>query len=172
MNEALSSTKCQKNRDSRPWSPSLTIVTLAMRVSGESSSLKADTIALTREAKSFPLVCNWTCDMSTPSKEFVPNKELRIAGSEDLPTHKNMSSPLSNKKMPLLASLSMVRSSTLGSSMRFFPATFSDVVLPADGRPALELMLCSENMRGYTKCFDAVTSMLLSRCMACTRSSG
>jgi hypothetical protein len=82
-----------------------------------------------------------TRDISTPSKVFVPNSELRMDGSEDLPTHKNMSSPLSNKKMPLLASLSMVRSSTFGSSMRFFPATLSSLAPEADGRPALELML-------------------------------
>lgn len=117
LKEALSSIRCQKKRDSRPWSPSRTMVTLGTRVWGVSSSRKADVIALRRAAKSFPLVCSLISDMFTPSNELVPKRELRIAGSEELPTHKNMSTPLSNRKMPLLARRSAVSVSTRGSSM-------------------------------------------------------
>ena len=147
LKEALSSMRCQKKRDSRPWSPSRTIVTLAYRVWWVSSSRKANTIALRREAKSLPIfcsltcyvkdmtvtvcfrttscnvtrrvnICDLTCDMLTPSSEFIPNKELSIAGSEDLPTHKNISTPLSSKKIPLLDKRSTVRLSTRGNMMR------------------------------------------------------
>jgi hypothetical protein len=61
LNEALSSMRCQKKRDSSPWSPSRTMVTLANRLWGVSSSRRAETIALRREAKSLPIFWSRTC---------------------------------------------------------------------------------------------------------------
>mmetsp|Transcript_16332 Transcript_16332/g.29627 ORF Transcript_16332/g.29627 Transcript_16332/m.29627 type:complete len:329 (+) Transcript_16332:805-1791(+) len=151
------------------------MVTLATRFWGVSSSRKADTIASRRDAKSFPLVCSLTSGMFTPSNELVPNRELRIAGSDDLPTHKNISIPLSNKKIPLLAKRSTVRLRTCGSSIRSCPATISspsEEGAALDGRPAPGLISCNENMRGCTKCFVSLTPIPVRRCMACTRSSG
>lgn len=171
LKEALSSMRCQKKRDSSPWSPSRTMVTLANRHWGVSSSRRAETRALRREAKSLPIFCSPTCDMSTPSNELIPNKELSMAGSDDLPTHRNMSTPLSSKKIPLLANLSTVRLSKRGNKMRSCPQTLS-MGASFDGSPALGLMSCSENIRGYTKCFVSATPILNSKFMAWIRSSG
>ncbi len=79
LNEALSSMRCQKKRDSSPWSPSRTMVTLANRLWGVSSSRRAETIALRREAKSLPIFCSPTCDKEIISCDAVkkrrPNKD-------------------------------------------------------------------------------------------------
>jgi len=95
-----------------------------------------------------------------------------MAGSDDLPTHKNMSSELSNKKIPLLESRSTERFRACGSAIFSRPATFSSPPSALDGRPTPGPISCNENIRGYTKYFDSGTPIPVRRCMACTRSSG
>jgi len=81
-----------------------------------------------------------TCDISTFSRELIPNRALVTAGSEDLPTHKYMSTPLSSKKIPLLVSLSTLRLATFGSKILFRPAVLAVPLLPSAGSPAVESM--------------------------------
>mmetsp|Transcript_15915 Transcript_15915/g.35093 ORF Transcript_15915/g.35093 Transcript_15915/m.35093 type:complete len:205 (-) Transcript_15915:1960-2574(-) len=149
---AGSSTRCQKNRLSSPASPSRTTTTRGTSRSGHPSSRSAETIEFRRVATSLPPVRRRICPMSAPSSELIPKSDVRRDGSDDRPTHRNVSRPLSRRNTPPLVSRSTVRLTAPGSSIRSGPATPSSSSpsdgAPLDGRPALGGMSCTANMRG------------------------
>jgi hypothetical protein len=142
----------QKKRASVRASPSRMILTFGLMTNGSaSSSRKACMILPSREANSSPLVLSLICDISTFSREFVPNSASNRIGSADRPTHRFISIPLSSKKMPSVASLSTLRFTDSGNRIRSRPAkrSFSDSsASPSRGCPAASSMSWMEYMCG------------------------
>jgi hypothetical protein len=83
--EALSSTRCQKKRDSTCWSPSRQMTSLPEPTLASLSPL---TMEVTRLATSLPLSRSFTAAMLAPSRVASPNRLWRSPESTARPTHR------------------------------------------------------------------------------------